>query len=105
MLEAALVGAAKIQPGKFNGAKNRPTNRKGQYKEIKDWNLAQLIDVACEIGLLKKDSSKFGQILRDFRNYIYPEKQLKEDFQPDEYTSTLCFFVLKAALADLSRER
>ena len=33
---------------------------------------AQLIDVGCEVGVLKLDIKKFSHGLRDFRNYIHP---------------------------------
>ena len=105
VLEAALLGAAKSEPVKFNRSNRSPKDRNGKVRKLRDWSLAQLIDVAHDIGLLKTDSSKFSHTLRDFRNYIHPEQQLKEGFKPDEYTSSLCFLALKAALADLSSER
>ncbi len=105
VLEAVLLGAAQKHPAKFNSAKASPTTDEGSVRKFYHWNLAQFIDVACEIGLLKPDVKKFGHGLRDFRNYIHPYQQLSSGFTPDEHTAKVCFQVLKAALADVAGER
>ena len=77
ILEALLLGAAQKSPAEFNQASGAPKNRKtDSTKPFQDWSLAQLIDVACELDLLKPDVKKFGHGLRDFRNYIHPYEQL-----------------------------
>ena len=70
-----------------------------------EWSLAQLIDVACEVGMLKPDIKKFSHGLRDFRNYIHPYEQVVSGFAPDEHTAKVCLQVLKATLASLAAER
>lgn len=105
VLEAVLLGAAQQAPAKFNMATCCPRNEKGDVKRFYEWTLAQFIDVACEIGLLKPDVKKFGHGLRDFRNYIHPYQQLASGFMPDQHTAKVCFQVLKAALADVGGER
>ena len=105
VLEAVLIGAARNEPEEFNRSKRSPKNSQGKVKDFGEWKLSQLIDVTYDIGLLKPDSLRFSHTLRDFRNYIHPEQQLKEDFKPDNYTSEGCFQALKTALADLSDER
>lgn len=105
VLEAVLLGAAQNHPAKFNNAKASPTNSAGSVKKFHEWSLAQFIDVACEIGLLKPDVKKFGHGLRDFRNYIHPYQQLASGFTPDKHTAKVCFQVLKAVLADVAGER
>lgn len=104
ILEAVLLGAAQQTPGKFNQAKATPT-KDDSPKRFHEWSLAQLINVACEIGILKLDIKKFSHGLRDFRNYIHPYQQLVSGFTPDEHTAKVCFQVLKAALANLAGER
>lgn len=105
VLEAALLGAAQHAPARFNQAKSTPTIASGAPKRFHEWSLAQLIDVACEVGALKLDIKKFSHGLRDFRNYIHPYQQLVSRFTPDEHTAKVCFQVLKAALASLAGER
>lgn len=105
VLEAVLLGAAQKDPARFNKAKASPVNDSGDVRKFHEWSLAQLIDVASEIGLLKPDVKKFGHGLRDFRNYIHPYEQMTSGFAPDEHTAKVCFQVLKAALASVAGER
>jgi hypothetical protein len=104
-LEGVLLGAAQKNPEKFNRSSASAKYPDGRVKPFYEWNLAQFIDVACDIQLLKLDVKKFSHGLRDFRNYIHPYEQIASGFSPDEHTAKLCFQVLKAALASLAGER
>jgi hypothetical protein len=105
VLEAVLLGAAQKEPARFNRASSSPKASNGSVKQFHEWSLAQFIDVACEVDLLKPDVKKFSHGLRDFRNYIHPYEQMQSGFTPDEHTAKLCFQVLKAALASVAGER
>ncbi|MFT9015108.1 MAG: hypothetical protein ABF990_05145 [Acetobacter sp.] len=105
VLEAVLLGAAQKEPARFNRSSSCPKTTEGKPKLFHDWTLSQLIDVSCEIGLLKPDVQKFSHGLRDFRNYIHPYAQMLSRFYPDKHTATLCFQTLKAALASVAGER
>ena len=105
VLEAVLLGSAQQHPARFNQAKATPKKAGGSPKPFQEWSLAQLIDVACEIGVLKPDVKTFSHGLRDFRNYIHPYQQMTSGFTPDEHTAKVCFQVLKAALASVAGER
>ena len=104
ILEAVLLGAALKDPEEFNRSAKAP-KRRDKPKVFQDWTLLEFINVGCDLELLKPDVREFSQGLREFRNYIHPNKQLKSDFKPDEFTAKICFQVLKAALADVSDER
>ncbi len=105
VLEAVLLGAAQKEPERFNRAAASPKAGDGSVKRFHEWSLAQFIDVACEVGLLKPDVRKFSHGLRDFRNYIHPYEQMLSGFTPDDHTAKLCFQALKAALASIVGER
>jgi hypothetical protein len=105
VLEAVLLGAAQKEPARFNQASASPKAKDGSVKRFHEWSLAQFIDIACEIDILKPDVQKFSHGLRDFRNYIHPYEQMRSGFTPDEHTAKLCFQVLKAALASVAGER
>lgn len=105
VLEAVLLGAAQKEPARFNRATGSPKDTNGDVRRFHEWSLAQLIDVACEIGILKIDVKKFSHGLRDFRNYIHPYEQMVSGFSPDEHTAKVCFQVLKAALASVAGDR
>ena len=51
------------------------------------------------------DVQKFGHALRDFRNYIHPNEQLRSGFSPDRHTAKLCFHAFIAALSDIAGTR
>jgi hypothetical protein len=105
VLEAVLLGAAQKEPARFNRASASPKAKDGSVRQFHEWSLAQFIDVACEVDLLKPDVKKFSHGLRNFRNYIHPYEQMQSGFTPDEHTAKLCFQVLKAALASVAGER
>lgn len=105
VLEAVLLGAAQKDPARFNRATASPKTADSSVKRFHEWKLAELIDVAYEVGLLKLDVKKFSHGLRDFRNYIHPYEQMVSGFSPDEHTAKVCFQVLKAALASVAGER
>lgn len=105
ILEGVLLGAAQKNPRRFNQSSASPKAPDGKVRRLHEWSLAQLIDVANDVGLLKPDVKKFSHGLRDFRNYIHPYQQMQSGFSPDQHTAKLCFQVLKAALADAAGER
>ncbi len=105
VLEGVLLGAAQKEPARFNQATASPKAADGSVKQFHQWSLAQFIDAASEIGLLKPDVKKFGHGLRDFRNYIHPYEQMASGFTPDQHTAKVCFQVLKAALASVAGDR
>ena len=105
ILEAVLFGAAEKSIELFNRAKASPKKKDGSPKALREWTLAYLINVACEVGILKPDIKGFSHGLRDFRNYIHPREQVKSNFTPDEHTAEVCFQVLRAALVNLAGER
>ncbi len=104
VLEGILLGAAQKEPEKFNRSKISP-KQEGKVKPFHEWSLAEFINVAHDIGLLKDDVQKFSHGLRDFRNYIHPYQQMLSAFTPDQHTAKVCLQVLKAALADVAGER
>ena len=105
VLEAILLGAAQKDPKTFNRAAGSPKGQDGRVKEFRHWSLSDFIEVAYNIELLTLDVRQFSHQLREFRNYIHPDKQVKAGFKPREHTAKICFQVLYAALADVSGER
>ncbi|MBB3066005.1 hypothetical protein [Limibacillus halophilus] len=105
VLEAVLLAKAQSEPALFNKAISSPKAKDGKVRPFHEWTLAQFIDVASEVGVLKLDVQKFSHGLRDFRNFVHPYQQLVTGFAPDEHTANVCFQVLKAALASVAGER
>ncbi|MDR3030842.1 MAG: hypothetical protein LBU35_00445 [Holosporales bacterium] len=69
------------------------------------WSLAKLIDVSYDKGYLREDVKKFSDGLRNFRNYIHPEKQVKANFNPDMHTAKMCRQALCATITNLKKQK
>ena len=100
-----LLSAAQQTPTNFYQANAMPKTMSGSPKRFYEWTLAQLINVACEVGILELDIKKFSHGSRDFRIYIHPYEQMTSGFIPDEHIAKVCFQVLTAALANLAGKR
>ncbi len=78
-------------------AKKAPKDKRGAVIDLKtkEWKLFVLIDVAEEIGLLPTARvNSIDQILRDYRNFIHPKKELRAKFPCTEAEG----FLAKGAL-------
>jgi hypothetical protein len=73
----------------------------GEPKKIHDWGLSSLIDVANEVGWLQGDVKRFSHGLRESRNIVHPYMQRLYQEEPDKDTCSICWQVVRAALADL----
>src|SRR5206468_11750058 len=64
---------------KANAARNAP-KFKGKVQPIEsgDWRLADLIDVASELQILPEERGRtVDQVLRDYRNFVHPKKEIR----------------------------
>ncbi len=58
-------------------AAGAPKDRKtGKPLPLKDWTLKNFIDVVHELGWISQSAKDVGAVLRDYRNYIHPQKEL-----------------------------
>jgi len=65
---------------KANASKKAPKDKAGRVRNLAagDWRLADMIEVAADIGVLPPERAKsFDQILRDYRNFVHPKKELR----------------------------
>lgn len=56
-------------------AQSAPKDRGGKVRPLKEWGLKDYLDVANELGWIRQSAKDVGQVLRDYRNYIHPEKE------------------------------
>ena len=92
------IGPAGLGCGsQFEAIFNQAKVANGSRNRFPEWSLAKLIDVACEVGVLKLDYKNVSHESRDFRNYIHPRLQLISGFTPDEHIAKVCLQVLEAA--------
>lgn len=102
-LEGILSGLANKNISLYNTALSAP-KKDGRVKSHHEWTLLNLIEVSCEVGYINEDVKKFSHSLRDFRNYIHPNEQVKKCFNPDHHTSKISWQVLKVAIHQISQK-
>ncbi len=78
LLEALLLARINRESDKrpIFTAKNSPKDRAGKTKPLPEWMLKDFIDVVHELGWITVSAKDVGVVLRDYRNYIHPQKQL-----------------------------
>lgn len=100
-LEGLLAELAVAQAPTFATSGAAPRGRDQKVKPIQSWTLSELIAVAKDIGMLSTDVAEHADQVRNFRNYIHPRQQLKENFSPRIETARIAQQVLVGALKDL----
>lgn len=101
ILEGVLLNKVEQNIKASNQAKSSPKDREGKPKPIHEWGLSSLIDVAHEAGWLQGDVKRFSHALRDSRNIVHPYVQRLQNERPDGDTCSICWQVVRAAVADL----
>ena len=100
-LEGVLAAIANKYQEQFNTAKAAP-KKDGKPLPLSSWVLGSLIDVAHEVKVLDKDVVDFAKCIRNYRNYIHPREQVKQNFSPTMVTVEISLQVLKAALSQIN---
>lgn len=78
LLEALLLARVLRETNKDPIFKSNaaPKDKKGKALELKKWGLNDYINVAHELKWITVTAKSVGIILRDYRNYVHPEKEL-----------------------------
>jgi hypothetical protein len=79
LLEGLLLAKVNAQgkPAAVFTAKAAPRDRKsGQTLALAEWTLKHYIDVAHELQWISQSARDVGNVLRDYRNYVHPQKEL-----------------------------
>lgn len=84
LLEALLVARANRLKDKsvLFKCKTTPIDSKtGKPLDLRQWTLAPYIDVAHELGWITRSAKDVAVVLRDYRNYVHPEKERSHGVQ------------------------
>lgn len=80
LLEGLLLAKVNSQSNKapiFTAA-TAPRDKLGKTLQLKEWTLHNYIDVAHELKWITQTLRDIGEVLRDYRNYIHPQKEYSE---------------------------
>lgn len=100
ILEAILFDQLAKDPATKQAAllsRKAPKDKAGKVKDLDagDWKLFDLIEVATDISLLPADRSKsIDQILRDYRNFVHPKKEIRAKYPCTEAEALLALGAL-----------
>src|SRR5207248_2621685 len=77
ILEGLLLARINQLPnqGPVHTATAAPKDKAGKTLLLKDWGLKNFIDVAHELQWITTTAKDIGEVLRDYRNYIHPQKE------------------------------
>lgn len=104
-LEGLFLSVLSSNPKEANCTKSAPLNIKTKkVKNFADWKLAEMIDVAHDLGWIDLDVKKYSHALREFRNFIHPHQQMLQQSYPDEDTCQISWLVVQATVNDLIKK-
>lgn len=98
LLEALLLARVNHESNKepIFQATTAPKDKNGQPKPLPEWTLKSYIDVSRELGWISVSAKDVGEVLRDYRNYIHPFKQLSHGISLNTDDAVLFWEVSKA---------
>lgn len=99
LLEGLLLAKINQLPNKaavFNAAIAPKDTKTGKALQLKEWGLKNYIDVAHELGWITKTTKDIGEIVRDYRNYIHPQKEFSHGITLEVGDSRMLWEVAKS---------
>jgi len=102
-LEALFVARANqlSDKGPMFRAKVAPTDRMKKTLPLSEWTLRHYIDVGQELGWISRSGKDVAAVLRDYRNYIHPEKQRSHNVTLNVYDSSMFWEITKSLTQQL----
>ena len=104
LLEALFVARANLLTNKAALFKAKSTPMDFKTKKplaLTEWTLRPYIDVAAELGWITSSGKDVAAILRDYRNYIHPEKERAHGVNLNEHDSSMFWDVTKSLARQL----
>ncbi len=100
VLEGVLLSIAELYSSEARDAKS-VLQGNSKMKSIYLWTLKDFIDVAHKCSWIKKDTKDFSHILRDYRNFVHPYKQQKDNFTPTQNTCDIFIKTISNIFSDI----
>lgn len=99
ILEAVLLATLTQHSTAALASSKRPKG--GSITSLDSWSLEALLNVAADIGLIDPTLATYGHALRDTRNLIHPQKQMREKKYPDETVAEISSRVVHGVINSL----
>jgi hypothetical protein len=104
LLEALFVARANLLTNKapLFRAKATPIDSKTKKPlALPEWTLRPYIDVGAELGWISRSGKDVAAVLRDYRNYIHPEKERAHGVSLNDHDSEMFWEVTKSLARQL----
>jgi hypothetical protein len=85
----------------FSAAATPVDSKTGKALQLKEWGLKNYIDVAHELGWITKTTKDIGEVVRDYRNYIHPQKELSHGIALESGDARMLWEVAKSITLQL----
>lgn len=80
----------------FTAAAAPKDPKTGKTLQLKEWGLKNYIDVAHELNWITKTTKDIGEVVRDYRNYIHPQKELSHGINLEPGDAQMLWEVAKS---------
>lgn len=104
LLEALFVARANKMTDKSSliKAKAAPVDKKsGKTADYREWMLDSYIRVGHELGWITESAKQIADVLKEFRNYVHPAKELRHGVSLAHNDSAMFWNVTKALVRQL----
>lgn len=104
LLEALFVARANLMPNKAPLFRSKATPIDSKTKKplaLPEWTLRPYIDVGAELGWITRSGKDVAAVLRDYRNYIHPEKERAHAINLSDHDSAMLWEVTKGITQQL----
>lgn len=82
-------------------AASSPKDRAGNPLKLNEWGLRNYMDVAHELRWISKTAKDIGEVVRDYRNYIHPQKQYSHGISLSSDDARMLWEVAKSVTVQL----
>jgi hypothetical protein len=104
LLEALLLARVHKEPNRtlvFRAATAPKDRSSGKTLPLQEWTLKHYIDVAHELQWISTSAKDIGAVVRDYRNYIHPQKELSHGIELRDGDAELFWEVAKSITRQL----
>jgi hypothetical protein len=104
LLEALFVARANLMSNKGSLFRAKATPIDSKTKKplaLPEWTLRPYIDVGEELGWISRSGKDVAAVLRDYRNYIHPEKERAHGVSLNDHDSSMFWEVTKSLTRQL----
>ncbi len=105
MLEALLLSRVNHLSDKSSLFKTKscPKDKKsGKPLSLQRWTLQHYIDAAREMGWIRQAARDVSVVLRDYRNYIHPSKELSHGARIEKEDSDMFWVVFQSLASQIA---